>query len=150
MFLSFRGPYARDTWTSGPVGMGHTLLRVSRSSVNERQPFTLDGQFSIVADARLDSRSELRERLMAAGRDVRRVAFDAELILHAYALWGEDCVLHLRGDFSFAIWDAQRRTLFCARDHFGIRPFYYAEAEDYFVCSNTLDCVRLHPSVSDE
>ena len=68
----------------------------------------------------------------------------------AYAVWGEACVQELRGDFAFAIWDASKRALFCARDHFGIKPFYYADLGDIFVFGNTLDCVRLNTLVSDE
>ncbi len=75
-------------------------------------------------------------------------ATDAECILHAYRVWGRECVRHLLGDFAFAIWDAEAKTLFCARDHFGIKPFYYAQAGAAFVFSNVLDCVRLHPDVS--
>ncbi len=149
-FLGFRGPDARETWISGPIGLGHTLLRTSRSSANERQPVSFDGQRWIVADARLDRRGELRDWLIGAGQDVERDASDAELVLHAYLAWRDECIERLRGDFSFAIWDAPEHRVFCARDHFGIRPFYYAVKRDFFLCSNTLDCVRLHPGVSDE
>ena len=57
---------------------------------------------------------------------------------------------HLRGDFAFAIWDARKKLLFCARDHFGVKPFYYSDLGELFLFSNTLDCLRLHPEVSDE
>ena len=59
-------------------------------------------------------------------------------------------MFHLRGDFAFAIWDAPRKRLFCARDHFGIKPFFYAAKEDLFLFSNTLNCLRAHPQISDE
>jgi asparagine synthase (glutamine-hydrolysing) len=59
-------------------------------------------------------------------------------------------VERLRGDFSFAIWDARHKHLFCARDHFGIKPFYYVQRDDLFLFSNTLNCVRTHPEVSGE
>ncbi len=149
-FLSFRGPDALDTWCSGTVGLGHTLLRTSRSSAHERQPVSIDGHCRIVADARLDRRGELRDRLISAGQNVERNAADGELILHAYQAWRDDCVKHLFGDFSFAIWDGREQRVFCGRDHFGIKPFYYAETDDFFLCSNTLDCVRQHPGISDE
>jgi asparagine synthase (glutamine-hydrolysing) len=149
-FLSFRGPDARETWSSGSVGFGHTMLRTTRESIHERQPGSLDGQFWITADARIDFRPELQERLENAGRKLERPATDSGFILQAYAVWGEECVHYLRGDFAFAIWDARRKTLFCARDHFGIKPFYYAELGDLFLFSNTLDCLRLHPEVSGE
>ena len=149
-FLSFRGPDALETWSSGPIGLGHTLLRTSRSAANERQPVSFDGRCWIVADARLDRRGELKDQLTSAGQDVDRNASDAELILHAYLAWSDDCVKRLFGDFSFAIWNGGEQRIFCARDHFGIKPFYYAETRDFFLCSNTLDCIRQHPGVSDE
>jgi asparagine synthase (glutamine-hydrolysing) len=104
----------------------------------------------VTADARIDGRAELIKKLGGAGLGGPKDAPDAELILRAYAAWGEDCVKHLIGDFSFAVWDAPRRRLFCARDHFGVRPFYYARVRDCLVFSNTLNCLRLHPSVSAE
>lgn len=149
-FLSFRGPDGRETWCSGQIALGHSLLRATEESAHERQPATLDGRFWIIADARLDARHNLFAVLRQAGREPARSASDAELILQAYAAWGEECLQRLRGDFAFGIWDAQRKTLFCARDHLGIKPFYFAEDKDFFLFSNTLDCVRMHPGISDE
>ncbi|GAC1671231.1 MAG: lasso peptide isopeptide bond-forming cyclase [Candidatus Acidiferrum sp.] len=149
-FMAYRGPDAQHVWSEGPVGFGHALLRATFESAGERQPAILDSRFTITADVRLDAREELATSLASAGRPVPHSLPDALLLLHAYAAWGADCVAHLRGDFAFAIWDAQTRTLFCARDHFGIKPFYYAELGDLFLISNTLNCVRLHPAVSEE
>jgi len=148
--LTYVGPDARDTYSNGCVGLGHTMLRTSREAVNEKQPASLDGQFWITADARIDCRDELQREFEQAEPSYRRVVTDSELILQAYALWGEDCVGHLRGDFAFAIWDARRKKLFCARDHFGLKPFYYAEIGEVFFFSNTLNCLRRHPEISDE
>src|SRR5207245_10257224 len=61
-------------------------------------------------------------------------ATDAALILAAYERWGERCPEHLLGDFALAIWDARRATLFCARDHFGVKPFYYHHAPGRLFC----------------
>ncbi|MGA8222605.1 MAG: asparagine synthase-related protein [Candidatus Acidiferrales bacterium] len=149
-YLSYRGPDARDVWADGSVGLGHTMLRTTREALNERQPASLDGRFWITADARLDCRAELETELEQADHKVGCPLPDSELILHAYAAWGEDCVDHLRGDFAFAIWDTRRKALFCARDHFGIKPFYYAELGALFLFSNTLNCVRQHPDVSED
>ncbi len=148
-FLAFRGPDARNSWVAGSVGFGHTLLRTTRESLNEHQPANLDGNLWITADARIDCRAELIEELRRAGRTASASDNDAELILKSYAAWSSACVEHLRGDFAFAIWDAARKTLFCARDHLGVKPFYYAALDSLFVFSNTLDCVRLHPEVSE-
>jgi asparagine synthase (glutamine-hydrolysing) len=149
-YLSFRGPDAREVWAEGQIGFGHTLLRTTDEALTERQPLTLDGRFTITADARIDCRAELIAALVDAGRKVRQSCPDPELILHAYAAWGEKCVERLRGDFAFAIWDARWKTLYCARDHFGVKPFYFAQAGETFIFSNTLDCLRLHPEISGE
>jgi asparagine synthase (glutamine-hydrolysing) len=150
-FLSQRGPDGRDTWSHGAIGLGHTILHTSRESQIERQPASLDGQLWITADARIDCREELEKKLEQQGRGAAgRTATDSDLILRAYAAWGADCVQHLRGDFAFAIWDARKKSLFCARDHFGVKPFYYSDLGELFLFSNTLDCLRQHPDVSED
>ncbi len=149
-FLSYRGPDGLEVWSNGATGFGHTMLRTTRESQNERQPASCDGQLWITADARLDCRLDLSVDLEKAGRQCKSSTTDPEMLLQAYAAWGEECVRHLRGDFSFAIWDARKRKLFCARDHLGIKPFFYAVHDDLFLFSNTLQCARLHPEISDE
>ena len=149
-FLSYRGADDRGSWVDGAIGMGHALLRSTQESSGERLPASVDGRYWIAADARLDCRTELIAELQRAKREVRSNASGGELILHAYASWGTPCVEHLRGDFSFALWDAGHKQLFCARDHFGIKPFYYAQLGELFLFSNTLNCLRMHPRVSNE
>jgi asparagine synthase (glutamine-hydrolysing) len=146
--LSFRGPDARGIWSHGPIGMGHTLLRTTYESKSERQPANVEERYWIVADARLDGREELIAELQCSERNVCSDAPDCDLILHAYAAWGTTCVDRLRGDFSFALWDAQHKQLFCARDHFGVKPFFYAHIGQLIVVSNTLNCILPHPAVS--
>jgi asparagine synthase (glutamine-hydrolysing) len=149
-FLTYRGPDGLDTWTDANVGLGCALLRTTRESATAHQPVQLDERFCIVADARLDARADLLAELESAGHKVPRMTPEAELLLHAYAAWGQQCLDHLIGDFSFALWDRSRKTMFCARDHMGVKPFYYAQLGDLFLFSNTLDCVRLHPAVGEE
>jgi asparagine synthase (glutamine-hydrolysing) len=149
-FMAFRGPDAQQIWTHGNVGFGHTLLQTTDESEYERQPFSLDGQVWIVADARVDARRELVPQLKAHGHeDLSPDAPDVELILRAYQTWGENCVEHLLGDFAVAIWDGPQQRLFCARDHLGVKPFFYAHLGQTLIFSNTLDCIRQHPAVSD-
>ncbi|HEV2299761.1 MAG TPA: asparagine synthase-related protein [Candidatus Acidoferrales bacterium] len=147
--LAFCGPDAQEVWTFGCAGLGHTLLRSCPQDRHERQPASLDQQTWIAADARLDAREELVEALRAQGHESSLITLDCELLLHAYAAWGEDCVEHVLGDFVFVIWDGRRQKLFCACDHFGIKTLYFAELRNCLVFSNTLECVRLHPDVSD-
>jgi asparagine synthase (glutamine-hydrolysing) len=149
-FLRSRGPDNTGRWVDGNVVLVHTLFATTEESRGERQPTSLDGEVWIVADARIDARDDLIRDLTARGRACSKQRPDAELILHAYAVWGEGCVEHLLGDFAFAIWDAREQKLFCARDHFGVKPFFYAHVRDCVIFSNTLDCIREHEDVSDE
>jgi asparagine synthase (glutamine-hydrolysing) len=148
--MSYRGPDASGIWHRGEVGLGHTLLRTTSELAGERQPARLDDRLWLTADARLDERADLVRQLSGSSGNVSECAPDSELILRSYAVWGANCVDHLRGDFAFAIWDASNELLFCARDHFGIKPFYYARLKNLFLFSNTLNCVRAHPDVSGE
>jgi asparagine synthase (glutamine-hydrolysing) len=149
-FMDYRGPDGRQIWIDGSVGFGHTMLRTTFESEFEQQPCSLDGQVWITGDVRIDGRKALISELERNGCEPLRSPTDPELILHAYRVWGEDCIHHLLGDFAFALWDWARRRLFCARDQFGVKPFYYAQAHRSLIFSNTLNCVRMHPAVSDD
>ncbi len=148
-YMTFRGPDHQDLWLDGHIGFGHTLLRTTFESEQERGVTTLDGQVWITADVRLDGRRELIDKLRAKGRDLAEKATDVELVLHAYHLWGEEALDHLMGDFAFGLWDGRRKRLFCAHDHFGVVPFYYAQVKNCLFFSNTLNTLRLHPAVSE-
>lgn len=147
-FVSFRGPDASGSFIAGNVGFGHTLFRTTWESAKENQPLTLDGEVWLTADARLDAREELIQKL---GRKIEpNQTTDPELILAAYETWGEKCAEHLLGDFAFAIWDSRSKQLFCARDQFGVKPFFFAHVSDRFVFSNTLNALRQDERVSEE
>jgi asparagine synthase (glutamine-hydrolysing) len=147
--LTFRGPDARAVWCQGSVGFGHTLFRTTWEARYERQPFTLDKQVWIVADARVDAREDLVRELGCGHALSLNQTPDVELILRAYLKWGEACLEHMIGDFSFAIWDGRSRTLLCARDHFGVKLFYYAWVGATFIFSNTIAALRLHPQITN-
>src|SRR5213593_4056581 len=122
-FMSFRGPDAQGIWIDGSIGLGHTTLRTTWAAETENQPLTLDGKVWLTADVRLDAREELLKKLqdkLDRSLTRERIPSDAELILFAYEVWGEECLKHLIGDFVFAIWDGGAQRLFCARDHFGV------------------------------
>lgn len=115
---------ADDTglWQSGGVGLGHLMLWNTPESLHEKLPLTSPRTGHVLtADARIDNRTALLSTLQIADHTVP----DSMLILAAYERWGRDCVQHLIGDFAFVIWDAHRQELFCARDHMGVKPFFY-------------------------
>src|SRR5436190_9392570 len=147
--LTLRGPDALATWCDGRIGLGHTLLKTTFESETERQPCSLDGKTWIVADGRVDARDELAHALSSDSVEVSKSSPDVELILRAYTRWGTHCVERLLGDFAFAVWDGPKRRLFCARDHMGVKPFYYACVGGSLIVASTLEAIRRHPQVSD-
>lgn len=124
--LSHRGHDDSGVWCEGAVGLGHRMMWTTPESLHEKLPRAdKSDDFVITADARIDNRDELRPLLgLSADAEVS----DSEFILRAHGKWGEACTEHLIGDFAFALWDKKQEKLFCARDHFGVKPFYYHHA----------------------
>jgi asparagine synthase (glutamine-hydrolysing) len=123
--LAHRGPDGADVWCEGSVGLGHRLLWTTHESLLEKLPLVdQTGDLVLTADARIDNRDELISALSLNDRPAEKIT-DSQLILAAYEKWGQQCPEKLIGDFAFAIWDGRKRVLFCARDHMGVKPFYY-------------------------
>lgn len=146
--IAHRGPDASYLWSAGSVALGHCLLATTPESVDEQQPLhAADGALSIVFDGRLDNREELetdfaRERVSLAARS------DAAFALAAYRCWGDQSASRLLGDFAFALWDAGRRRLFCARDIIGVKPFFYHCGPRVLLCASEPQALIAHPAVS--
>ncbi len=119
------GPDGVHHWCAGPTVLLHGQLATTPEALTEHQP-TVDGsaQIGITFDGRLDNRDELLAwlRLREAVLDTTP---DATLLLKLYQHEGDACVQRLVGDFAFAVWDARRRRLFCARSVVGLRPFHW-------------------------
>lgn len=129
--LRHRGPDGNTTWSnpSGTLGLVHRRLSIIDLSPAGAQPMT-DGLGNwIVFNGEIYNYIELRQEL---GPQNFRTDSDTEVILAAYRKWGTDCINHLRGMFAFAIWNEPTQTLFCTRDRFGIKPFYYVIQKDTF------------------
>ena len=145
--LAHRGPDGADIWVDGCVGFGHRMLWTTPESLIEKLPLENQrGDLVITADARIDNRDELIGGLQINNRQSDKIA-DSELILAAYEKWGEDCPKHLLGDFAFAIWDERKQILFCARDHFGVKPFYYYSSDNTFVFASEIKAIFCLPEV---
>lgn len=138
-------------WTEGRIGIGglHTAAPNEEAYGGPPLHFDRDAGLTLAADARIDDREGLCERLRIPHPE-RPATSDGDLILRAYARWGRECPDHLCGDFAFAVWDARQHTLFCARDHIGARPFYYALSPARFVFASAMEAVLAAPDVSEE
>jgi asparagine synthase (glutamine-hydrolysing) len=145
--IAHRGPDGSGVWTDGSVGLGHRMLWTTPESLHEKLPLTnKTGDLTITADARIDNRDELIPTLNFNGRPCETIA-DSELILAAYEKWGDKCPEKLLGDFSFAIWDKRKQTVFCARDHIGVKPFYYYHSNNVFVFASEIKALLSLPEV---
>ncbi len=145
-----RGPDGNHKWSGREAGFCFTLLRTGPAPQAPTQPLTLDNRVWLLADVRLDGREELRRRLEQRSCALPAEPTDEELLLHSWRSWGKACLAVLRGDFSFAIWDEVARTLVCARDPLGAKPFFYAHAGATLIFSNTLDAARTAPWAGGE
>jgi asparagine synthase (glutamine-hydrolysing) len=136
--LKHRGPDTLHIWQREYIGLGHCMLWTTPESLNEVLPLYQPAtDLAITADARIDNREELFNALALDTHSNKEIS-DSEIILAAYQKWGKDCPKHLLGDFAFVIWDARSQTLFCARDHFGVKPFYYYSSEQYFIFASEI------------
>ena len=149
--MSFRGPDGLAWRRLGQAALGCAHMHTLSGQAGQPLPQRLaDAPVWITADARIDAQADLHRSLAGAGRQVPPQATDAELILHAYLCWGTDCLQHLLGDFCFAIWDERQQCLFAARDHFGIKPLFYAPLADGLLTCNTLQAMTRHPEVGEK
>ena len=134
--LSHRGPDGNDQWVNGNVAFGHQMMWTTPEAHHEKQPLLDEsGKLCLVMDGRVDNRSEVKKALADAGFAVRKDT-DADIMLRAYECWGESFPFRLVGDFAVAIWDERKRQLFCTRDVFGVKPFYYGINNQSFVFSS--------------
>jgi asparagine synthase (glutamine-hydrolysing) len=145
--LAHRGPDGADVWCEGSVGLGHRMLWTTPESLLEKLPLANQtGDLVITADARIDNRDELIPQLELDIFPKEKVT-DSQIILAAYEKWGEQCPEKLLGDFAFAIWDRREHKLFCARDHFGVKPFYYYSSDKIFVFATEIKAILCLPEV---
>lgn len=143
--IAHRGPDGSKVWCEGPVAFGHQMLHTTPESLHEILPFEdEESGLVITADARIDNREDLAPKL---GIEDNEHVSDSYFILKAYEKWGEKCPEELLGDFAFAIWDKNRETLFCARDHMGVKPFYYYLSDDVFVFASEIKSLLTIPEI---
>jgi len=145
--LKHRGPDDSGIHAAGDVGLGMTRLAII-DLVTGRQPMSdATGRYWIVFNGEIYNFRQLRAELEAGGRRFRTRS-DTEVILHAYAVYGEACVERLAGMFAFAIWDDAERRLFVARDRLGKKPLYYWHHGRLFLFASEPKALLCHPAVA--
>ena len=123
--IAHRGPDGEGSYFGSGVALGHRRLSIIDLAGGAQPMFNEDKNLAVVFNGEIYNFMELRAKLVEAGHTFSTDHSDTEVLLHGYEEWGEGMLAQLRGMFSFAIWNEAEQTLFCARDHFGIKPFYY-------------------------
>ncbi|MBJ6359988.1 asparagine synthase (glutamine-hydrolyzing) [Paenibacillus sp. GCM10012307] len=135
--IRHRGPDDVSYWSGPHMGLGFCRLSIV-DLAEGRQPISNeDGSLWLVFNGEIYNYQSLRGKLQDRGH-LFSTESDSEIIVHLYEEYGEGCVHHLRGMFSFAIWDSRKQMLFAARDPFGIKPFYYRSSGDSFMFASEI------------
>ncbi len=139
--LTRRGPDHGGSYSDGALAFGHRRLAIIDLSVRSNQPM-VDAELglALVFNGTIYNYRALRAELQARGYRFFSEG-DSEVILKAWHAWGTDCVERLHGMFAFAIWDANQRTLFLARDRFGIKPLYWSGSGGVFRFASSLQAL---------
>tara|TARA_R110001592_G_scaffold89458_5_gene263130 strand:- start:5614 stop:7374 length:1761 start_codon:yes stop_codon:yes gene_type:complete len=138
--LVHRGPDGEGQWINkrGNVGFSHRRLSIIDLSEAGKQPMHYaSNRFTITFNGEIYNYIEIKNTLINKGYAFKSNT-DTEVILAAYHYWGKDCLNQFEGMFAFAIWDEQEQELFCAKDRFGEKPFYYYKDNEKFVFASEM------------
>lgn len=144
--MKHRGPDDEGVFTDGAFGLGFVRLSIIDLSTAGHQPMhSPDNRYTLIFNGEIFNYIELREELRQMGV-VFQTQSDTEVLLNAYIKWGEECLHRLNGMWAFAIYDRADKSLFAARDRYGIKPFYYSQTKESFAfCSEIPPLLSLRP-----
>jgi asparagine synthase (glutamine-hydrolysing) len=145
--IQHRGPDGFGYHCEAPVWLGHRRLSIIDLSTGSQPMSNETGRIWIVYNGEIFNHGDLRPTLEKAGH-VYKSHCDTETILHAYEQFGPECLKYFTGFFAFVLWDADRKTLFCARDRMGIKPFYYYWDGKLFAFASEIKALLQHPEIS--
>ena len=147
--IVYRGPDGEGYFVDDQVALGHRRLSIIDLEGGRQPMFNEDGSLVVVFNGEIYNFQALREELTAAGHTFATRS-DTEVLLHGYEQWGRDLPGRLRGMFTFVIWDRQKKSLFGARDIFGIKPFYYYNVDGLFLFGSEIKSFLAHPGFRKE
>lgn len=140
--IRHRGPDAEGFFVNDNVALGQRRLSIIDIEGGKQPMFSKDGNIVVVFNGEIYNYLELKEELQEYPFQTNS---DTEVLIYGYLKWGEDLPKHLRGMFAFALYDIEKNKLFCARDHFGIKPFYYYQNEGIFLFASEIKAFLDHP-----
>lgn len=140
-----RGPDGSGMYLDNTIALGHRRLAIIDIEGGSQPMKSQDGRLVCVFNGEIYNHKELRTELEKCGHDFLTES-DTEVLLHGYEEWRHNLPCKLRGMFAFAIWDRQHKELFCVRDCFGIKPFYYYKKKEVFLFSSEIKSFLAHPN----
>ncbi len=147
--VSHRGPDGTGVVVDGGVGLAHARLAIIDVAGGHQPMVSADGALAITFNGEIFNYVELRAVLEARGHRFTTQS-DTEVILEAYAEWGDDCVRQFNGQWAFALWDARRRRVFLSRDRLGIRPLFWTQVGAAVAFASEVKALLAHPAVARE
>ena len=139
-----RGPDDKGFYIDENIALGHRRLAIIDIKSGKQPMKSIDNHCVIVFNGEIYNYEELKEELIHERYNFQTNS-DTEVLLVGYQHWGYDVIKKLRGMFAFAIWDNEKKILFCGRDHFGIKPFYFYKNNDVFMFASEIKCFLEHP-----
>ena len=147
--ITYRGPDGEGYYVDDQVALGHRRLSIIDLEGGKQPMFNEDGSLVCIFNGEIYNFQTLREELIAAGHTFATRS-DTEVLLHGYEQWGNQLPGKLRGMFTFVIWDQKTKTMFGARDIFGIKPFYYYNQDGLFLFGSEIKSFLAHPGFKKE
>ena len=145
--MRHRGPDGQGVWSGDGVCLGHRRLSIIDLAGGAQPMHSADGRYHVTFNGEIYNFPELRKELEARGQRFRTTS-DTEIILAGWQVCGHDCLRHFDGMFAFALWDAQEKRLFCARDRFGKKPFFYTLQQGRFFFASELTALTTLPELT--
>lgn len=151
--VKHRGPDGEGCFTIDNIGLGHRRLSIIDLTELGMQPMHYLDRYSIVFNGEIYNYLEIREELIKLGYKFKSKS-DTEVILASYNNWGEKCVTYFNGMWAFALYDREEKKLFCSRDRFGVKPFYYTLNNNKFLFGSEikqiLKCSEISPIANSQ
>lgn len=147
--IVYRGPDGEGYYVDDQVALGHRRLSIIDLEGGKQPMFNEDGSLAVIFNGEIYNFQSLRKELIAAGHTFSTRS-DTEVLLHGYEQWGDGLPARLRGMFTFVLWDTRTKTLFGARDIFGIKPFYYYNVDGLFLFGSEIKSFLAHPDFKKE
>ena len=142
--IAHRGPDDEGMYVDKHAAIGHRRLSIIDLSHGAQPMYNETGDIAIVFNGEIYNHLEIRKELIKKGHQFSNDS-DTECLIHGYEEYGTDLLHKLRGMFAFVIWDSRTNTMFGARDHFGIKPFYYANINKNLVFSSEIKAILEYP-----